>query len=313
MFTAFPSITDPFVHTYSIVARDPHTGQIGVAVQSHAFSVGSIVPWAEAGVGAVATQAFANLDYGPEGLTLMRQGLNATQALKTLLAKDEEREIRQLALVDAQGTIAVHTGGLCIAAAGHLTGENFSVQANMMANDTVWPAMKEAYEKAEGDLAERMVAALEAAQMAGGDIRGQQAAAMLIVAGEQQQKVWNGRLFDLRVDDHPRPVEELKRLVSLRKAWLLFEQSNALALAQHFDEALPLLRKAMELGPDITELRFRGTSILFMAGEVQEALAQFREVFAREPIWTELIPRLAAVGLMPNDPTLLKYILDQRS
>jgi uncharacterized Ntn-hydrolase superfamily protein len=217
MFTASPSIIDPFVHTYSIVARDPRTGQIGVAVQSHYFSVGSAVPWAEAGVGAVATQAFANIDYGPQGLTLMRQGLNAAQALEILLQQDEEREIRQVALVDARGNVAVHTGGRCIASAGHATGDNFSVQANMMVDDSIWPAMKHAYERAEGDLADRMIAALEAAQEAGGDIRGQQAAAILIVSGEQQLP-WHGRMFDLRVEDHPRPVEELKRLVSIRKA-----------------------------------------------------------------------------------------------
>jgi uncharacterized Ntn-hydrolase superfamily protein len=313
LFTAHPGITDPFVHTYSIVARDHHTGQIGVAVQSHYFSVGSTVPWAEAGVGAVATQAFANRDYGPQGLTLMRQGRNAAQALEILLQQDEEREIRQVALVDARGNVAVHTGSKCISSAGHATGDHFSVQANMMVDDSVWSVMKHAYERAEGDLANRMIAALEAAQEAGGDIRGQQAAAILIVSGEQQQQSWHGRVFDLRVEDHPRPVEELKRLVSIRKAWLLFDQSNELALAQRFDEAVNLLRKAIELGPDITELKFRGTSILFMAGEVPEALALLRDVFTREPKWAELIPRLAAAGLLPDDPVVLKHLLDQRS
>ncbi len=313
MFTASPSSTDPFVHTYSIVACEPRTGQMGVAVQSHYFSVGSTVPWAEAGVGAVATQAFANMDYGPEGLALMRGGLNAEQALEILLKHDEGREIRQVALVDPLGAVAVHTGSQCIPAAGHLTGDNFSVQANMMVNDAVWPTMKRAYEEAEGDLADRMIAALEAAQAAGGDIRGQQAAALLIVSGERQQKPWYGRLFDVRVDDHPRPVEELKRLVSLRKAWLLFDQSNELALAQQFDEAVSLLTKAMGLRPDITELKFRGTQILFMAGKEQEALTVLGEVFSKEPIWAELLPRMASVGLLPNDPALLKHIQDQRS
>jgi uncharacterized Ntn-hydrolase superfamily protein len=313
MFTASPSIIDPLVHTYSIVARDPRTGQIGVAVQSHYFSVGSTVPWAEAGVGAVATQAFANIDYGPQGLALMRQGRNAAQALGILLQQDEEREIRQVALVDAQGNVAVHTGRRCIASAGHATGDHFSVQANMMVNDLVWPSMKRAYEMTKGDLADRMIDALEAAQEVGGDIRGQQAAALLIVSGDEPRQSWHGRVFDLRVEDHPRPVEELKRLVSIRKAWLLFDQSNELALAQRYDEAVNLLRKAIELGPDITELKFRGTSILFMAGEVPEALALLRDVFAREPHWAELIPRLAAAGLLPDDPGLLKHLLDQRS
>src|SRR6266571_3852209 len=164
MLTPSPNRKDPFVHTYSIVARDPHTGQIGVAVQSHYFSVGSTVPWAEAGVGAVATQAFANIDYGPQGLVLMRQGRNAAQALEILLQQDEEREIRQVALVDARGTVAVHTGRRCISSAGHATGDNFSVQAIMMVDDSVWPSMKHAYERAEGDLADRMIATLEAAQ-----------------------------------------------------------------------------------------------------------------------------------------------------
>lgn len=308
--------SNPFAHTYSIVARDAHTGEMGVAVQSHYFSVGSVVPWAEAGVGVVATQAFANVDYGPGGLSLMRKGLSAVQALETLLKQDEEHEMRQVALLDEQGRIAVHTGSRCIEACGHLLGEGFSVQANMMVDASVWPAMKQAYEEAESnsqDLADRMIAALEAAQMAGGDIRGQQAAAMLIVAGKRQQESWQGRLFDLRVDDHPHPVEELKRLVSIRRAWLCFEQSNELAQAHRFEEALPLLKRAMELGPDITELAFQGASILFMAGQVPEALALLHRVFARESGFAELIPRLAAVGLLPNDPALIKLILDQRS
>ncbi len=311
--TTSPNIADRLVHTYSVVARDPHSGQLGVAVQSHFFSVGSIVPWAEAGVGVVATQAFANANYGPEGLALMREGRNAEQVLETLLKADEEREIRQVALVDAQGSIAVHTGNKCIPAAGHLIGENFSVQANMMVNDSVWPAMKRAYEEASGDLADHMMAALEAAQEAGGDLRGQQAAAMLIVTGERQQKPWEGRLFDLRVDDHPQPVEELKRLVSIRKTWQLFEKSNELAHAQRVDEALSVLKQAIALQPDNVELKFRSTEILFMSGQPQEALATFREVFSKETAWAEMIPRLASVGLLPNDPTFLKYILDQRS
>ncbi len=179
-----------------------------------------------------------------------------------------------------------------------------------MVNDSVWPAMKRAYVEAEGDLEDHMIAALEAAQAAGGDIRGQQSAAMLIVSGEQQQKPWHGRLFDVRVDDHSNPVEELKRLVSLRKAWLLFDQSNELALAQQFDEAVSLLRKAMDLQPDITELKFRGTQILFMAGKEQEAFTVLSEVFAKEPIWAELLPRMASVGLIPSDEALRQLAPD---
>lgn len=168
------------VHTYSIVARDPHTGQLGVAVQSHYFSVGSIVTWAEAGVGAVATQSFVRVDYGPEGLDLLREGRSATEVLTSFVAADKDRDVRQLAMIDAQGDVAAHTGALCIQGAGHIIGDQFSVQANLMIDDTIWPAMDEAYRSAEGDLADRLVAALQAAQDAGGDIRGQQSAAFLL-------------------------------------------------------------------------------------------------------------------------------------
>ncbi|HWQ29053.1 MAG TPA: DUF1028 domain-containing protein, partial [Dehalococcoidia bacterium] len=207
----------PPAHTYSIVARDPATGALGVAVQSHYFSVGSIVSWAEAGVGAVATQSIANVDYGPRGLALMREGLSASQALSALLENDPGRDVRQVAMVDARGGVAAHTGTRCIPAAGHLSGDGFSVQANLMANDSVWPAMRDAFERSDGELADRLLAALEAAQNAGGDIRGQQSAALLVVSGERSHEPWRGRLFDLRVEDHPEPVAELKRLVRLRR------------------------------------------------------------------------------------------------
>jgi uncharacterized Ntn-hydrolase superfamily protein len=303
----------PLAHSYSIVARDSASGQLGVAVQSYYFGVGGVVPWAEAGVGVVATQAFVNMDHGPEGLALMRQGLSAAQALERLLQRDEEREIRQVALVDAQGGVAVHTGQRCIAAAGHLSGDGFSVQANMMVKEDIWPAMKGAYEESTSDLCNRLLTALEAAQAAGGDIRGQQAAAMVIVSGRRTEQPWRERLFDLRVEDHPRPVDELRRLATIRKARLLFEQSNERLLAQRPDEAVRLFRQALALDPDNADLKFRGTAILLQAGEVPQALVLLREVFASKPGWTELVPRLAAVGLIPGDPKLLTLILDQRT
>ncbi len=282
-------------------------------MQSYYFGVGNVVPWAEAGVGAVATQAFVNTDYGSEGLALMRQGLSAAQALERLLQRDEEREIRQVALVDAQGGVAVHTGKRCVAAAGHLSGDGFAVQANMMLNEGVWPAMKRAYEESTGDLCDRLLTALEAAQPAGGDIRGQQAAGLVIVSGRRTEQPWRERLFDLRVDDHPHPVEELRRLATIRKAWLLFEQSNERLLAQQPDEAVRLFRQALALDPDNADLKFHGTAILFQAGELPQALVLLREVFASQPGWTELLPRLAAAGMIPNDPELLTLILDQRA
>ena len=171
----------PLAHTYSIVARDPRTGEMGVAVQSHWFGVGTIVAWAEAGVGAVATQSFVEPAYGPRGLELMRTGLSAPDALKALLAADPAEAVRQIAFVDSQGRVATHTGARCVACAGHLAGAHFSVQANMMLNDAVVPAMRRAFEASSGPLAERLMAALEAAEAAGGDIRGRQAAAILVV------------------------------------------------------------------------------------------------------------------------------------
>lgn len=299
------------IHTYSIVARDPETGEMGIAVQSHAFSVGAAVPWAEAGVGAVATQSLTRLDYGPEGLALMRHGMTARQALGALLKNDENRDVRQVAIVDVHGNVAAHTGTKCIAAAGHLTGEGFSVQANLMLDDSVWPAMKKAYEGAEGDLADRLVTALEAAQEAGGDIRGQQSAALLIVSGERTVRYWDGRLFDLRVEDSPRPVAELRRLVQLQRAYRFADRADELMAAQNFEDAMGAFSKAAALAPEVVELRFWAAASLFSAGKEDEALAIFREVFAKEPVWAELAPRLVPLGMLPDDPEALARIAAQ--
>jgi uncharacterized Ntn-hydrolase superfamily protein len=190
------------VSTYSIVARDPATGEFGIAVQSHWFSVGSVVAWAEAGVGAVATQSFTEISYGPLGLGAMRDGATAAQALATLVAADPHPEVRQVAFVDVQGRTAVHTGAGCIPGAGHRGGEGYSVQANLMLVDDVPEAMARAFENATGPLAERMLAALEAAQAAGGDIRGKQSAAILVVAARASEQPWEDRQIDLRIEDH---------------------------------------------------------------------------------------------------------------
>ncbi|MCL6645666.1 MAG: DUF1028 domain-containing protein [Dehalococcoidia bacterium] len=302
----------PPAHTYSIVARDPATGELGVAVQSHYFSVGSIVSWAEAGVGAVATQSIANVDYGPRGLALMREGLSAPQALSALLENDPGRDVRQVAMVDARGGVAAHTGARCIPAAGHLSGDGFSVQANLMANESVWPAMKDAFERSAGDLADRLLAALEAAQASGGDIRGQQSAALLVVSGERSHEPWRGRLFDLRVEDHPEPVAELKRLVRLRRAYRLADESDELMGAGRFQEARELLERALALAPENDELRFWAALALFRSGREEEALTMLREVFARGPQWAELVPRLAPLGLVPDTPGALQRLLAQR-
>ena len=300
----------PMVHTFSIVARDPVTGEMGVAVQSHWFSVGSIVTWAEAGIGVVATQALAEPAYGPGGLELMRQGLAAPDALEQLLAKDLRREVRQVAMIDAAGRVSVHTGKMAIVAAGHTVGRQFSVQANMMTNAKVWPAMAAAYERATGDLADRMLAALDAGQAAGGDIRGMQSAALLIVRGKGTGRPWAGddRTFDLRVEDHPEPIVELRRLVRIQRAYIYANRGDALMSENKVDEALREYAAASKLAPEILELPFWQAVTLAASGREAEASAVFKRVFAKEPIWAELLGRLPAAGLFPNDPALIQRI-----
>ncbi len=301
---------DPLVHTYSIVARDPATGDLGVAVQSHWFSVGSIVTWAEAGVGAVATQSFVDPGYGPRGLELMRHGVAAPEVLKQLVAKDAQRDGRQVAMIDAKGLVAAYTGKSAIAAAGHHVGTNYSVQANMMANARVWPAMASAFEQMQGDLADRMLAALEAAEKAGGDVRGRQSAAILIVKAKSSGRPWAGadRVFDLRVDDHPAPVEELRRLIRLQRAYAHANRGDELMTEQKIEQALKEYEAASGLAPEIAELPFWHAVTLASIGREAEAAPIFKAVFAKEPIWSELLERLPAAGLFPNDPALLKRI-----
>ncbi|MCB1036039.1 MAG: DUF1028 domain-containing protein [Acidobacteria bacterium] len=301
---------DPFAHTYSIVARDPETGQMGVAVQSHWFQVGSVVAWAEAGVGAVATQSFVKVDYGPKGLRLLSTGIDPQEALSALLATDPQREVRQVAMVDAQGRVAAWTGGKCIQPAGHQMGDGYSVQANLMDKATVWPAMAKAFEAAQGDLASRMLAALEAAQAEGGDIRGQQAAALIVVRAESTGNYWEDRLVDLRVDDHPEPVKELRRLLRLHRAYESMNAGDEAVALGHIDEAVKLYTAASELAPDIAELPFWQAVTLFLAGRDEEALPIFKDVFAREERWWRLVPRLPASDLLPDDPERLQKILD---
>lgn len=296
------------VHTYSIVARDPATGDLGVAVQSHWFSVGSLVSYAEAGVGAVATQSFVEPSYGPLGLDLMRAGKSAPNALKGLLATDADREVRQVAMVDAQGRVAAHTGSKCIQAAGNEVGEGFSVQANLMDRPTVWPAMAKAFRAAKGDLADRMLAALRAAQKEGGDIRGQQSAALLVVRGKSTGQPWNDRLFDLRVEDNPDPLGELARLVQLRRAYRLMDEGDGHVTAGKWEEARKAYSAAAKLAPSVVEMPFWHAVALANSGKRDEALPIFKSVFAKEPFWKRLVPRLADVGQLPKDPGLLKAI-----
>jgi len=297
------------VHTYSIVARDPATGQLGVAVQSHWFSVGSVVPWAEAGVGAVATQSLVDPSYGRNGLDLMRRGTSAPDALEMLLAKDPARDVRQVAMIDARGRVAAYTGAKDIPEAGHITGANFSVQANLMLNATVWPAMAKAFTSAKGDLADRMMAALEAAQAAGGDIRGRQSAALIVVTGTPTGQPWSDRIFDLRVDDHPEPLEELRRLLVLQRAYNHMNAGDLAVEKKDNERALREYSAAAALVPDNLEMVFWHAVALVNMGRVDESLPLFRRVFRADKNWLTLTPRLAKVGQLPADERILGRIL----
>ena len=297
------------VHTYSIVARDPETGEMGVAVQSHWFSVGSLVTWGEAGVGVVATQSLIDVSYGPLGLALMKAGRSAPQALAALKVADPHPEIRQVAMIDAKGNVAAHTGEKCIPDAGHIAGENFSVQANLMLNRKVWPAMAEAYRNTQGDLADRMLAALEAAQSVGGDIRGQQSAAILIVKGESTGQPWADTVMELRIEDHPAPVQELKRLVRVHRAYQHMNRGDLAIEQGDVEAALREYGAAEALFPGNVEMKFWHAVSLVNAGRVEDSLPLFKEIFTADRNWAILLPRLPKVDLLDADAETIERIL----
>jgi len=291
--------------TYSIVARDRETGELGVAVQTRYFGVGSVVPWAEPGVGAVATQSFAEISYGPKGLALMRDGASAADALSRLVAEDDGERMRQVAMVDASGGVAVHTGSGCVRAAGSVTGDAASAQANMMERDTVWGAMLEAYASATGDLADRLMAALRAAEGEGGDMRGRQSAALLVVpaAGDP----WTRR-FDLRIEDHRDPVGELDRLLVLARAFEHVGTGLDLAGEMSFPEALVEFDRAAELAPDDDLVAFFRAVMLAPNGRPLEAREELDRIRTVNPRWGAYLWRSAEAGLGPNDPDFLQAL-----
>ena len=307
------SATDPLAHTYSIVARDPKTGDLAVAVQSHWFSVGTSVSWAEAGVGAIATQSFTNKSFGPRGLELLRSGQSAQQTLAELLRTDEGRDVRQVAVVDRNGQVAVHTGSKCIDFAGHRTGPQFSVQANMMLTDQVPAAMSRAYEAAAAlPLPERVLAALEAAQASGGDIRGRQSAALLVVRAQATAEPWTDRLVDLRVEDAAEPLQELSRLLRLHRA---YEHMNAGDLAVERNDVPGAIREyeaAEKLFPRNLEMQYWHAISLANKQRLPEALKLLRPVFRQEPNWRTLTGRLPKVGLLTVSAAELQQILSLR-
>ena len=297
------------VHTYSIVARDAETGELGAAVQSHWFSVGSIVIWAEPGVGAVATQSFVDPSYGPLGLQLMRTGKSAEQALTALLAADEHEDVRQVGMVDANGTVSNHTGENAIIEFCNLTGDSFAVQANLMWMPTVCSAMFDAFENAEGDIAERMLVALEAAEGEGGDIRGKQSVALLVVSGDISEPAWGGRVFDLRIEDHAEPLPEMRRLLTMARAYRLMNEGDEHMTNGEVEKAVIAYSGAEALVPDSHEMIFWHAATLAADGRVDESLPLFKRAFDMWPLWRELVQRLPASGLLPEDPQLMEKIL----
>ncbi|MDX1752003.1 MAG: DUF1028 domain-containing protein [Salinimicrobium sediminis] len=290
---------DPFAHTYSIVARDAKTGEMAVGVQSHWFSVGSIVSWGKAGVGVVATQSFVNPAYGPNGLKLMEQGLAPAEALTILLALDEGKAYRQVAFLNANGETAVHTGEKCVEAAGDFAAENFSVQANMMLNDKVVPAMKKAFLEHENlPLAERVLKVLQAAEAAGGDIRGKQSAALIVVGAEEVEHPWEEKKIDLRVDDHAEPLVELERLLKVARAYEFMNRGDLAMEAANVEKALEEYGSAMELFPENLEMKYWTAVALANSGRMDEAKSLFEAIFKADPNWKEMTRRLPASGLL---------------
>jgi uncharacterized Ntn-hydrolase superfamily protein len=279
-------------NTFSIVARDPVTGDLGVAVQSHWFSVGSIVTWAEPGVGAVATQAFVEPGYGPKGLALMRDGVPPADAIARLIAADPQQASRQLGFVDALGRSASHTGAKCIAFASSKVGEGYAVQANIMSNDKVVPAMAQAFETTKGDLADRMLAALDAAQAAGGDLRGCQSAAMVVVSGKRSDTPWAERKIDLRVEDAAKPLVELRRLVHLARAYDHMNQGDMALEKKDVDGAATHYATAQRMVPDNVEMAFWAGVTLAGGGKYEAGVPMVKRAIAADGVYTELLRRL---------------------
>lgn len=301
----------PFAHTYSIVAYDSVSGEIGVAVQSHWFSVGSVVCWGEGGIGVVATQSFVNPSFGPRGIALLKQGLSPEEALQVLLREDEGREYRQVALLDARGNVAAHTGSQCIQAAGHIVGKGYSVQANLMANERVWSAMAQAFEQSRGQLAERLLAALKAAEQAGGDIRGKQSAAMLVFRGKATGNIWEDKIVDIRVDDHPEPLDELTRLLTLHRAYEHMNNGDLAVEHNEMEKAMAEYSAAMLLCPDNEEMKFWTAVTLVNNNRIEEALPLFKKVFSKNSNWKLLTPRLLPNGLLKATDKQLQLILKE--
>jgi len=300
----------PLVNTYSIVARDTDTGEMGIAVQSHWFSVGTIVSWGEAGIGVIVTQSFVNVSFGLRGLELLKSGLSPREALDQLLSTDEGKDVRQVSILDSKGRITAFTGKNCIPEAGHISGDNFSVQANMMLSDKVWPAMAKAFKTTKGPLAERMLAALKAAEEAGGDIRGKQSAALLVVRGKSTVKPWEDRLIDIQIADHPEPLKELERILKIHRAYEKMNNGDLAVEKGDFETALKEYSAAEDMFPENLEMKYWHAVSLVNMNRIDDAVSLFKEVFAKDSNWKILTPRLINVGLLKINKSDLNKLLE---
>ena len=301
--------SEPFTHTYSIVARDTVTGNIGVAVQSHWFSVGSVVTYGKAGVGVVATQSLVNPSYGPKGLALMAEGLSPQQALNVLIENDHGEMYRQVAFLNAKGDVATHTGSSCIEMAGHKQGKNFSVQANMMLNNTVWDAMANAFETTQGNFSERILASLKAAEGEKGDIRGRQSAAILIVKGEATGNSWEDIVMDLRVEDHNNPIEELERLVKIHSAYDYMNKGDLAMEAGDSKKAETLYLNAQKLFPENLEMQYWYAINLLNNKDFEKAHPILKSIFKKDKNWKTLTSRLVKSKLLVISEERLNAVL----
>lgn len=297
-------------HTYSIVARDSKTGEMGVGVQSHYFSVGSIVSWGKSGVGVVATQSLVNVSFGLRGLELLKEGKSPKEALDFLISEDEGRDVRQVAILDAQGRTATHTGSKCIIHAGHIAGDNFSVQANMMLTDEVWLAMARSFESNINlPLAERILKTMEAAETVGGDIRGKQSAAILIVGGKEAKNKWEDKIIDLRVEDSEEPVKELERLLKLYRAYKHMDKGDLAMEHDDMKSALNEYDSALNMFPNNLEMKFWTAVTLANNQKIKEASKIFKEIFTKDNNWRLLAERLPESDLLTVSKDDLKKIL----
>ena len=309
-FAQFNKKHEPFAHTFSIVARDSKTGEMAVGVQSHWFSVGTAVSWGQAGVGVIATQSFVNKSFGIRGLALLKSGKTAQEALDILLSNDGGKEVRQVGIVDAKGNVAVHTGKNCVDFAGHIKGTNYSVQSNMMLNNKVPSAMSKAFQDNwRLPLAERVLKALEAGQAVGGDIRGKQSAALLVVKGTSTNKPWDeDHLVDLRVDDHQSPLVELARLLKVRRAYDHMDAGDLATETSNMKKAMEEYNAAMKLLPNNIEMQYWTAITMANNKGIIKASEMLQKIYAKEPNWREMTKRLPKVGLLKVSDLDLKEL-----